>query len=462
MTSTKTVLLTVPRGWDVRSLMRTGVVDTLAAAGIRPVILSPKAREPEFRKEFERFEIDEYEPYLPPRLEAAYRRSLNVMYSARFPDHTLNAMARRMISVDNRDALFKRTFYTAVRRVAELVPHVYDAVRMLEPLVPMDAAVKRLFEKWKPDAVITTPLFDWTDIPVLKWSRRLGIPVASIVASWDNVSSKGTIQIRPDALVVWNGDMASEAVRTHGYPEDRVAITGVPHFDHWSEPGKMSRDEFMKRAGFDPARKLILYCGAGSIVHPNEYEIFAHLVAANEAGAFGERLPIFVRLHPRDLRTQWDRWRNVPGIVIDKPLHTKGKDWDADRADLDHLANTLRAGDVSMNVCSTVTIEACIARRPVFNLGYDGDQVKGEYDSAARHYKYTHFRRVVECGVPVAWSRERMIELTQAYLRDPELDAAARARVVDALVGPVGGAASRMGRALASFVLNGPSGITRF
>jgi hypothetical protein len=458
----KTVLLTVPRGWDVRSLMRTGVVDTMVEAGVRPVVVSPKAREPEFRREFERFEMDEYTPYLPPRIEGAYRRSLNVMYSVRFPDHSLSTNARRLAAVDNKDRLLKRAFYSSVRRAAEVMPILYDAAKKLEPLMPAPREARKLFEKWKPDAVITTPLFDWTDIPILKWSRRLGVPCASIVASWDNVSTKGTIQIRPDALVVWNGDMKHEACATHGYPEDRVAVTGVPHFDHWAEPGKTPRDEFMRRYGLDPSKKLILYCGAGGRVHPNEYEVFEHLVQANENGAFGGKLPIFLRLHPREYRPQWDRYRDRPGIVVDKPAHTKGKDWDADRGDLDHLADTLRAGDVSMNVCSTVTIEACIGDKAVFNIGYDGDQTKSELESAARHYKYTHFKRVVDCGIPVASSREHMIELTRSYLNDPARHREERRRVVDALVGAVGGAADRMGRALASFVLNGPSGITKF
>jgi hypothetical protein len=115
-----------------------------------------------------------------------------------------------------------------------------------------------------------------------------------------------------------------------------------------------------------------------------------------------------------------------------------------------------------MNVCSTVTIEACIGDKAVFNIGYDGDQTKSELESAARHYKYTHFKRVVDCGIPVASSREHMIELTRSYLKDPAQHREERRRVVEALVGAVGGAADRMGRALASFVLNGPSGITKF
>ncbi|MBI2920185.1 MAG: hypothetical protein HYY18_03760 [Planctomycetes bacterium] len=458
----KTALLTVPRGWDVRSLMRTPVVDTLRAGGVRPVILTPKATEPEFQKEFAHLDLEYYEPYLPGRLEGTYRRALNVAYAARFPEHTLDKMASRLASYENREHPVKRAFWGTVRCAARVLPLFYETVRTAEPLMPLDPRWGRVFDKWKPDAVITTPLFDWTDLPVIKWARKRRVPCASIVASWDNVSSKGTVQVRPDALVVWNDDMAREAHETHGFPLDRVAVTGVPHFDHWVEPGRTPRDEFMRRHGLDPSKKLICYCGAGARVHPEEYECFDHLVRANEAGEFGDCLPIFVRLHPRDGREQWDRWRGRPGIVIDKPQHSKGKDWDANRADLDHLADTLRAGDVSMNVCSTITIEACIADRPVFNIGYDGDRKKDVLDSAARYYLYSHYKRVPDCGIPVAYSRKDLILLTKACLADPGRDREARARVVKALCGTVGGAAERMGRALASFVHDGPGGITKF
>lgn len=456
----KTALVAVPRGWDVRSLLRTGVLDVLKSSGVRPVLLTPKASDPDFRAEFGRFDLEPYRPHQPGRLEGTFRRALNVSYSVRFPDHTLDIMARRLASHENRESLLKRSFWAVVRGASRASPALHDALRTLEFMMPDDRDLKGVFEKWKPDAVISTPLFDWTDVPLLKWCRRLKVPSLSIVASWDNVSSKGTIQIRPDALIVWNEDMADEACRTHGYERDRVAVTGVPHFDHWAEPER-SREAFLRKYGLDPALPVIGYFGAGARVHPSEYECFAHLVEANEKGAFGDRLPIFVRLHPREYRTQWDTWRNRPGVIIDTPEHAQGRDWDANRADLDHLADTVRACAVSMNVCSTITIESCIADRPVFNIGYDGDQVKPEMDSAARYYRYSHYKRIPDCGIPVAWSREEMIDLTRRYLRDPALDREARARVATALCGPVGGAAERMGRALAAFVIRGASEVTR-
>lgn len=459
--SGKTIFFALPRGWDRRFVLRTGVLAPLLEAGIRPVILTPKATDPEFRAEFAHLDLEPYEPHTPGTIEGSYRRILNFLFAARFPGHTLETIASAYIATRVSSPV-KRAFYRGLGRAGRSFPALYDTLRRAESLVPVDPRWKRLFETWKPDALITMPLFDYGDIPILKWARRFRVQTCAIVTSWDNISTKGAITVRPDALVVWNNDMKHEAEQTHGFRPDRVAVTGVPPFDHWGDPPRTSRDEFMRKYGLDPSRKMIGYMGAGNTILPNEHEVLEHVIEANEAGVFGERLSIFVRLHPIDHRETWDRFRNRPGVVVEYPRNGRRKDWDADRDDLDHLADTVRACDVSMNVGSTITIESCIAERPVINIGYDGNLQLPHARSIARAYERNHFRAIPACGIPVAYSREQLIALTKAYLEDPSKDGDARAKVRERLVGKVGGAAQRTGRALVSFVLNGPSGITRF
>ena len=48
--------------------------------------------------------------------------------------------------------------------------------------------------------------------------KRVGIPVVSLVHSWDNLTSKGLLSAIPDRLLVWNEVMASEAEAFHGIP----------------------------------------------------------------------------------------------------------------------------------------------------------------------------------------------------------------------------------------------------
>ncbi|MCE9582267.1 MAG: hypothetical protein K8T20_07225 [Planctomycetes bacterium] len=457
----KTALVVVPRGWDIRAILRTGMLKPLREAGIKPVLLTPRATDPAFQKEFGDYDMEFYERHIPAGLEGTYRRTVNVLFSLKFPEHSLDFMARHFTDVEIAGHPFKQAYYGAVRVAGGVLPPLYGAVKKAERFIRADRRWGGIFRKWKPDAVITTPLFDWSDVPILKWAKKLGIPSASIVASWDNVSTKGAIAVRPDALTVWNEDMRHEAVETHGYRAERVAVTGVPPFDHWATGARMPREQFLAKYNLDPAKKVIMYMTAAARILPNEHEVVAHLIEASKGGAFGEFVPIFVRIHPRENRPEWQRLMNIPGVIIEKPPHSTGTDWDANLADLEHLRNTLNAGDVSMNVVSTVTVEACIADRPVFNIGYDGDRTPPEKDSARRHYKFTHYKRVPECGIPVAWSRQDMIDLVKGYLANPDKDRDARARVVKRLCGTVGGAAERAGKALAAFVLDGPDAISR-
>lgn len=457
----KTALIVITRGWDVRAILRTGVLNHLRDAGVRPVILTPKAEDPAFLQEFGKFDLEYYERHVPAGLEGTYRRSVNLLFSLGFPDHSLDIMSRRFTDVQIQGHPLKQAFYGALRRAGMVLP-LYGPARGAERLFRADRRWGRIFKKWRPDAVITTPLFDWSDVPILKWAQKLRIPSAAIVASWDNISTKGAIAVRPDALTVWNEDMRHEAVVTHGYRKERVAVTGVPPFDHWATGSRMPREEFLLKYGLDPSKKVIMYMTASVRIHPNEHEIVEHLVEASRSGAFGEPAQIFVRIHPRENRPEWQKFRGLPGVVVEKPPHSTGTDWDATPGDMEHLRNTLCASDVSMNVASTVTVEACIADRPVFNIGYDGNSDAPELKSARRHYRFTHYKRVPECGIPVAWSRQEMIELVKGYFADPSKDREARARVVKRLCGTVGGSAERAGRALAAFVNDGADAISRF
>ena len=201
----KTALVVIPRGWDIRAILRTGMLAPLRAAGIRPVLLTPKANEPAFQKEFADFDMEFYERHIPAGFEGTYRRTVNVLFSQKFPDHSLNFMARHFTDVEIAGHPMKRAYYATLRGAGRALPPLYGAIKKAERFIRADRRWGGLFKKWNPDAVITTPLFDWSDVPILKWAHKLRVPSASIVASWDNVSTKGAIAVRPDADGVERG-----------------------------------------------------------------------------------------------------------------------------------------------------------------------------------------------------------------------------------------------------------------
>lgn len=71
--------------------------------------------------------------------------------------------------------------------------------------------------RWSLDRGVT-PLVDFVSyqIDYVKTAKRLGIPVSMAVASWDNLTNKGTVNVQPDQVIVWNNEQKREVVATPG------------------------------------------------------------------------------------------------------------------------------------------------------------------------------------------------------------------------------------------------------
>ena len=74
-----------------------------------------------------------------------------------------------------------------------------------------------------------TPLVEPGSIQVdyIKSAGALGIPSALCVASWDNLTNKGSVRVAPDRVFVWNEAQKREAVDMHGIAASDVVVTGA-------------------------------------------------------------------------------------------------------------------------------------------------------------------------------------------------------------------------------------------
>jgi hypothetical protein len=232
--------------------------------------------------------------------------------------------------------------------------------------VPEDPRIRRYIEDLRPDLLLITPLIDLgsSQIDYLRAARGLGIPTALSVWSWDHLSSKALIRVRPDRLFVWNEVQRDEAARFHGIPADQVVVTGAQCFDRWfdREPSR-PRAEFCRRAGLPDDRPFVLYvCSALFRGSPSEAAFAREWVRAIRASADPglRRLNILVRPHPQRL----DEWRGaspLEGAVLwgSNPVD------DESRADyFDSLYHS--AAVVGLN--TSALVEAAIVDRPVYTL----------------------------------------------------------------------------------------------
>ena len=164
---------------------------------------------------------------------------------------------------------------------------VSAAFELIQRAVTTNAEIERYLLDRRPDVVLFTPYVGLRQIQpdFLRAAQALGLRTAICVKSWDNLTSKSLIRPQPDRLFVWNEIQRREAAELHGFPPERVVVTGAQCFDEWFTWVPRTREEFCARVGLDPGRPFLLYTCSVPWTGQSEVEFVRRWVAAlREAG----------------------------------------------------------------------------------------------------------------------------------------------------------------------------------
>jgi hypothetical protein len=285
--------------------------------------------------------------------------------------------------------------------------------------------------------ITSSPGLILSEVPLLRTAVTSGVFAMAIDPSWDNFTNKLLPVRRVNRLIVWNELMQQQAIDLHGYQPGETRLTGVQQWDHYFRDGvTITRDAFFRRVGADPRRKLITVTTTPRELYPHHDHVLRVLVSAIRARAFAEPCQVLVRLHPRDEMAHYAEFANVPEVILEKPFRQTVRAGDGLAVDItadsqQHLADTMQHSDVVVNVASTIAIEAAIFDTPVVNIAFDGEQPSEFAQSARRYYQFTHYLNITKHdAVRVAWTPDELVQYVDRYLRQPQLDAEARRRVV--------------------------------
>ncbi len=298
-------------------------------------------------------------------------------------------------------------------------------------------------------------------LPAVLAAQALGIPTATMVFSWDNLTSKGRIAAPFDHYMVWSDHMAAELRRYHpDIAPDRIHVVGTPQFDvYGSRDVLLTRTEFFKTIHADPSRPLICYSGGDTGTTPEDQDHVAILLDLIAAGAIAGRPQVILRPSPVDDGRRYDAVRaRYPELIYAKPawVDVKPGNWarvipTAD--DVVFLANLTGHADLNVNLASTMTLDFAIHDKPVVNVAFDvADPPRFGMPVWDFYYRFEHYRPVVELGAArFARSREELAAHVNAYLADPSLDRDARRQLVAMqLTVPPGQSTRRLVDALAA------------
>jgi hypothetical protein len=327
--------------------------------------------------------------------------------------------------------------HKVIGRSAALRRAWYEAENRLLP----DPFHRAAFRKLRPDVVVTaTAGVVISDIRMIRRARAAGVPSVTFTQGWDNLTSKTIVGARPDRLIVWNERMQEEAVELHGFTSSQIAVAGPPHFDpYFRHTGWTDRTAFLRSLGLDPAKRIVLYATSPMRYFTDSLAVTELLIQANAAGRFGPDVQLVIRLHPqvmegvdKDDLGAWERFRGR--VYLDMPRGATGLAADYTPEGTAHIAQLLDASAVTINVASSISIDAAIFDSPVINLRFDAEPGRPYLKSVRRQYDTDHYKQVLRTGaVRLADSPEQLIDEVRRYLDDPSLERAERANLVRTL-----------------------------
>src|SRR3954447_8125504 len=323
--------------------------------------------------------------------------------------------------------------------------------RAVERRMPVSERSLRLMREFEPDVVIVSPLVE-TGSPQgdhLRAADGLGIPTVLVVASWDNLTTKGVIRDVPDTTIVWNQDQVREAIELHGVPEDRVVATGAHSHDHWfAWTPATGKEEFAGKVGLDSARPFLLYvCSSGFIAGDDEPEFvreWARRLAESGVPEV-EPLGVIVRPHPQNFGSWRDADLEEPGRIVVWP---RGGVAPTDpQAKRDYFDSLYHAKAV-VGINTTALVDSAIVRRPVFTMVSDHFR---STQTGTLHFSYLardggggllnvarswdeHFAQLAEALRSADAQREQIEGFLRAFVRPNGLDRPAAPLALDAIV----------------------------
>lgn len=275
-------------------------------------------------------------------------------------------------------------------------------------------------------------------IQAIRAAQKLGIPTATFLFSWDNLTSQGRIIPPYDYYIVWSERIRKDLLSI--YPKirpEQVFVTGTPQFDfHFRPEYYWSREEFCKYAGADPNRPIVLYATGMARQQAGEPEIVERIAdMLKEMKQFGPP-QLLVRVYPKDRSGRFEALKQRRKDILFPSVPWEPAWLSPTYEDSYVLTNTIRHSAVGINVASTVSLELCMFDKPVINVGYNPPNLDISPINLGDYYSFDHYKPVVDsAAITVAWSEDEMRQQLLHALAHPEERRAERKALLDLFFG---------------------------
>lgn len=446
----KTIFITIFQGAEAKNILRTDIYKNLIAQeDVRIVFFVDTPERAEYyQKEFSHPRVI-YE-IVPLTMAKGLDGFFSALSFLLLRTVTTNLRRKMNLEID------KRYFgYYSDVILNWFLAHswIRKIVRALDYLLVRNRVFAPYFDKYNPDVVFLAHLFDNHEINLLREAKRRGVPGIGFVNSWDKMTARHSLRLLPDSLVVFNDIVKKEAMACADMKEKNIFVSGIPQYDWHINYKPLSRDEFCKRNGLDPAKKIIVYAPMGKAFSNSDWDIIDILSGAIKDNSI-KNAQLFIRFQPNDFVEEKELkirpWLHyaMPGVRFSRE---RGVNWDMSFDDIKSLTDTLANANLFICYASSMSVDAAIFDKPVINIDFEVREKELMSKSPTFFYKTYHYGNVVKSGaVRFPKSKEELISWTNKYLENPSLDREERKRLVRAQCGILNG---RSGQRIADYIL---------
>jgi hypothetical protein len=453
------IIIVIARGEAVRNFLYSDTLKVLSK-NARVTLLSV-IHDEEFRKRFEPYAeivpLDECEE--PKWLGYLYHILWHAHYRWLWSEKAKNKWEILAHRAQSLGAKVKFQLWKALMRVLAFRPILRTLTRLYDWAqwrFRQTQQFDRLFERLQPDLVFNTAHIHApaADLPV-RVARRMGIPTAAFIFSWDNLTTRSRITVPYDYYFVWHQQMRDELLSIYpAIDPEQVFVTGTPQFDfHFKPEFWLSREELAEEIGFDPNRPFVLYTTGRYQDFPEEHHHVEVVIRILENADLDPKPQLVVRTYAKGTSSEMEALAGaeIPDVFF--PPILWNKEWLMPQyEDLAIYTSLLRHAVMGINAASTVSLELLMQDKPVVNLGFDppGSQLPYAY-RWIRHITFDHYKPVAESGaVEVARSVDEMRRMIIGGLARPETERTARQSFIQRVFGDTldGRAGERIARRL--------------
>lgn len=437
------IVALIPRGEVIRNFVHTGVLDEIAANEELSLLVVSTESEIDNMLQKRFSEIHLLKEYREKWLVRFQREILDIAHGR----WLWSRAARERWRLRDNEAQTVRQ--KTVRAGKKLIGIPFANKIGLNILAKTERATSRflkstdeyieLYKKIKPALVFNgSHIHSRNAIQAVQSAQWLGIPTATFVFSWDNLTSQGRITLPYDYFLVWNESLKAQLLEMYDWikPEN-VFATGTPQFDfHFRSEFYLSREEFCEGIGADPSRPIIFYATGMANHMPGEPAIVEEIADMLLDFAPQNRPQLLVRVYPKDKTGRFEELKARRDDIVFPSVAWEPAWLTPKFEDSYALVNTLRHCSLGINVASTVSLELCMFDKPVINVGYNPREVSEKILAYADYYEFDHYKPVVDSGaVQVAKSANEMHVLIKACLANPDERKTERERLINKMFG---------------------------